>query len=91
MRKLNFWDVPISGADRQRVQDEYTDFVGGRMRELAGVSKDTDAERRHAGRLVLVQQAIRSAIAGSDVLSDDAPVVEMAAAAVAVYERAHGR
>ena len=92
MRKLNFWDVPITGEERARVQDSYTDAVGSRMRDFAAASKDSDADRRHEDRVVIIAQAIRTAMSGQSALfSQDGDVPAMAAAAVAVYERERGR
>jgi hypothetical protein len=88
----HFWAVPMTADERQRVQDSWNDAVGQRMRDLSTFyGKDTDAARRHEQRLIEVAEALRVAASSSNVLSAEAPIEEMAAAAVSIYEGARGR
>lgn len=88
----DFWYVPVSGAERQRVQDGFNDTVARLSRERAEVQRDLDSDRRHERRVVALAAAIRMAITNNgDVFDDNDPVEEMAAAAVRVREQACGR
>jgi hypothetical protein len=78
--------------ERARTQLAYGDLQGRLARERALCERQVDADRRHEARLVRMGEAIRSAVAShGDLFSDDADVSAMATAAVAAYERGHGR